>query len=62
MLNSRKFDWMVLQIGSLHMEMNMVKAFIPENWEDASKCWEWGKDGQGMVNNILSGTIMSLLG
>ena len=28
-----EFDWVVLRIGKLHMEMNMAKHFVDLNWE-----------------------------
>lgn len=28
-----EFDWVVLRIGPLHMEMNMLKTFFAVNWE-----------------------------
>lgn len=28
-----EFDWVVLRIGPLHVEMNMVKTFFSLNWD-----------------------------
>lgn len=30
---AKEFDWVVLRIGPLHMEMNMVKSLFSVNWE-----------------------------
>ncbi|XP_078607650.1 uncharacterized protein LOC144879762 isoform X1 [Branchiostoma floridae x Branchiostoma japonicum] len=29
----REFDWVVLRVGKLHLEMNAVKSFVELNWE-----------------------------
>ena len=31
--NVKEFDWVVLRIGPLHVEMNMVKTFFALNWD-----------------------------
>lgn len=31
--SAKEFDWVVLRIGPLHVEMNMVKTFFAVNWE-----------------------------
>lgn len=31
--SAREFDWVVLRIGPLHVEMNMVKTFFALNWD-----------------------------
>ena len=28
-----EFDWVVLRIGKLHLEMNMARHFIDLNWD-----------------------------
>ena len=32
-VSAKEFDWVVLRIGPLHVEMNMVKAFFAFNWD-----------------------------
>ena len=29
----QEFDWVLLCIGKLHLEMNMAKTFVNHNWE-----------------------------
>ena len=29
----QEFDWVVLRIGKLHLEMNMARHFIDLNWD-----------------------------
>jgi len=31
--SAKEFDWVVLRISPLHVEMNMVKTFFAVNWE-----------------------------
>lgn len=50
----KEFDWVVLLIGPLHIEMNMVKYFFSLNWEvflkDLSK--EMGFESEGALKYI----------
>ena len=29
----REFDWVILRVGKLHLEMNALKAFVDLNWD-----------------------------
>lgn len=29
----KEFDWVLLRIGKLHLEMNMAKTFVSQNWD-----------------------------
>ena len=57
-VSAKEFDWVVLRIGPLHVEMNMVKTFVALNWDVmvCDLCEEMGFTSEAALKYAKSAT------